>query len=271
MNALLADEAPAVAMAAAQTLEKLANPASIEPLRERCPDAPPAVQEKIIHALGELGATEIVDDLLLLVGADPEGVSAVAAEALGKLKDRRAIPVLRSPLANVIAGAAGTRREAIRALRLLGDHDTGASIWRIVTQPVVPTPMGPVLDAQDVREEGLRYVAATGDYRYVAALVTVAGNVSTRLELIILRACQTVVDLGGARQSPELLAHLGGTPMAEVRPALCELLEANTGQHYEPLPDQSHRRYFVESLGPPPYPAIPKPPGVVVATKAKPE
>ena len=272
LDPLLADEDLSVAIATAQALEKLANPASRRPLRERLPAAPAAVQEKIIHALGELGATEVIKDLLPLVNREPDGVSAAAAQALGKLKAVQVIPLLRKPLETVTAGAAGTRREAIRALRVLGERETGGPIWRIVTQPVVPTPMGPVLDATDVREEGLRYLTATGDQRYVAALISVAGNAQTRLEMIILVACQTVVDLGGARQLPDLVGHLSGTPAAEIRPALCAILEANTGRHYEPLPDQSHRRYFVETLGPPPYPAIPKPPGVVaVVGVEKPE
>ena len=68
LHPLLGDRDVAVGAATAQALEKLANNASRGPLRERLPQAPPLVQEKIAHALGELHATEAVDALMEQVG-----------------------------------------------------------------------------------------------------------------------------------------------------------------------------------------------------------
>jgi hypothetical protein len=124
------------------------------------------------------------------------------------------------------------------------------------------------LDAQDVREEALRYMAGTGDARYAAALIKVAGDQEAMMEQLAVEAAHTLVALGEPAQLLEFLNQLPNSPPAKDRPPLCEIVQRVTGLAYVPLPDQTYRRYFVESLGPVSYPSSPRPPGIVRATTA---
>lgn len=253
------------AAAAAAALGALGNTAADEPLLVRLREQPPAVvAERIAWALGELRSRAAVDDLAALVGNDPDHVSAAAAEALGKIGDPAAIPALRGPVANVKPPMVASRRESLKALRLLGDTDTKAAAWRIIAQKIIPTPMGPVFDASEVREEALRYFAAAGDQRVAKSLLDLLdGSDPMTLAGILGETFRTLAALGDADTGRQILARLQMTPEPDERVVLVEVLRQLTGWEYRALPNQDHLRYSVESLGPPPFLRTPEPPGVV--------
>jgi hypothetical protein len=64
---------------------------------------------------------------------------------------------------------------------------------------------------------------------------------------------------GQAEHGARLRERLRETVPAGMRPLLAETLTKLTGRRYRPVPDQDYRRYFVESLGPPPWPPTPVP------------
>jgi HEAT repeat protein len=231
LHFLLDDPEPDVAGAAAEALGKLHNPESVNPLLERAANAPVIAQERFAWALGELRTTAAVPVLLRLLQRQEDKVEAAAAEALGKIGDQQAVGPLREILPAVVAHHSAVRQQAIAALRRLGDRASVNRVFPVVTERILPPPpmaTEPLYETDEVRAEGLRYLAHAGDATLAAKLLT------------------SFKDL----------------PSFQLREVLAETITRLTGDPYRAIPEEDIRHYSVESLAVSRYPWLPPTPGV---------
>lgn len=218
LHPLLGDSADLVARAAAHALGQLMNPNSKGPLLEAFLARGPVVQERAAWALGELKSTEAVTALTAkLPTTTDEALKISLALALGKIGDRRALAPLRQVLQQILLAnnLPRAREAAFGALAAMGDKQAIQRAIQIVTTPVVPPAPGggPTFDEDFVRIAGLRYVGAMGDRTVGVTLLTALKDSVPR----------------------------------DMRAAVAETLSRLLGKNYQPVPDEDHRRFFVES------------------------
>lgn len=88
-----------VRLHAVESLGKLRSPDAVEPLLfVLFNDRDSAVREDVVRALGDIGHVGAVDFLFQVI--EEPGLRPLAVEALGKIKDRRALPILH----DIVAG-----------------------------------------------------------------------------------------------------------------------------------------------------------------------
>ncbi len=218
IETLLTDAEDLVARTAAEALGRLKHPGSKGPLLAELPGRRPFVQEKLAWALGELRATEAVGALTKLLGTTQETLKVELIRALGKTGDKGALPALRQVLQSISVNTPmpSTRVAALEALQTAGDKVSILRAIALVTQRVVPPPPGggPSHDDDAVRVAAMRFLVALGDKATGAALQAAFKEMAPR----------------------------------DIRPAVAETFTALTGRAYVPVPDQSHKPHFVESL-----------------------
>ena len=219
LHPLLTDPADLVARAASHALGQLRNPRSKDPLLTAFEARGPVVQERAAWALGELKHTNAVPALAARLGTTDEALKVSLVLALGKTGDKRALPPLRQVLQQILLtnNLPKAREAAFTALTAAGDKLALPRAMQIVSTPVVPPAPGggPTYDEDYVRIAALRFLAAVGDRAAGTALLT---------------------------------AMKDGVPRA-MRPAMAETLGKLLGKTYEPVADEEHRRYFIESRG----------------------
>ena len=235
LHPLLEDPEDLVSRATAHALGQLRNPNSKAPLLAAFLARGPVVQERAAWALGELKSTEAVPALITrLPTTTDEALKVSLALALGKIGDKRALAPLRQVLQQILLAnnLARAREAAFVALTAMGDKLAIQRAIQIVTTPVVPPAPGggPTFDDDFVRLAGLRYLATLGDRAAGATL----------------------------------LAGLKDSVPRDMRPAVAETLSKLLGKSYQPVPDEDHRRFFVESHGLRITKPVP-PPGAVLA------
>ncbi|HJR77051.1 MAG TPA: HEAT repeat domain-containing protein [Nitrospiraceae bacterium] len=104
-----------VRLHAVEALGKLRTPEAVEPLLFALfNDRDSAIREDIVRALGDIGDAGAVEFLFKVL--DEPGLRPLAVEALGKIRDSRAVPVLQD-----IAAGKG-RPEAVRTVAGCGDQ-----------------------------------------------------------------------------------------------------------------------------------------------------
>lgn len=221
---LLDDADAGVAMAAAEALGRLKNPEGKSPLRARLAKGPATVQAVVVWALGELRDGEAVPGLIELLTTNEIAAAATfeeiitaqanAAQALGRIGDARALPVLRMILVEMTKYMAPVRQRAVEALQLMRDAEAMKRIMQLLTDKVVPTLVEPVYDDPEVRMAALRYLAAMGDR-----------------------------EIG-----EKILKGLKEVPPPEMRPLLAETLTGLLGRTFVPVPDQSYTDYRISSI-----------------------
>jgi HEAT repeat protein len=224
---LLADREDLVARAAAGALTILRNRASEAPLLRAFATRGPVVQERVAAALGEIRSTNAVPGMAaLLPTTTDEALKVTLVLALGKTGDQRALPPLRKVLEQIVLtnNLPKAREAAFVALAAAGDKGAIPRAIQIITTAVVPPAPGggPTFDDDFVRVAALRYLGAVGD-----------------------RATGTT-----------LLAAIKHGVTREMRLTVAEALGKLLGQPLRPVPDEDHRRYFVESLAPFPRPVL---------------
>jgi HEAT repeat protein len=125
-----------VRLFAVESLGKTKSRKAVEPLLSvLAHDGDSAVREDAIRALGEIGDPQAVEALLIIM-KEP-GLRTVAVEALGRIRDRRAVPILIEVVTGVtptdvtraVAGCgdqwneeAVTQAAAVQALGEIGDE-----------------------------------------------------------------------------------------------------------------------------------------------------
>ncbi|MEN9576408.1 MAG: hypothetical protein RL514_4263 [Verrucomicrobiota bacterium] len=234
LHPLLGDPADLVARAASHALGQLRNPSSKAPLLTAFEARGVVVQERAAWALGELRSTNAVSALIAQLGTTNEPLKVSLVLALGKTGDKRALPPIRQVLQQIVLlnNLPKAREAAFTALVAAGDKLAIPRAIQIVTTPVVPPAPGggPTFDEDYVRIAALRFLAAVGDRAVGATLLTAIKDAMPR----------------------------------EMRPAVAETLSKLLGKNYQPIADEDHRRYFVESLGLRPRPPLPASGTVVV-------
>jgi HEAT repeat protein len=104
-----------VRLHAVEALGKLRSPEAVQPLLFALfNDRDSAIREDVVRALGDIGDAGAVEFLFKVL--DEPGLRPLAVEALGKIKDSRAVPVLQ----NIAAG--NGRPEATRTVAGCGDQ-----------------------------------------------------------------------------------------------------------------------------------------------------
>ncbi|MEX5217771.1 MAG: HEAT repeat domain-containing protein [Nitrospira sp.] len=104
-----------VRLHAVEALGKLKSPDAVEPLLFALfNDRDSAIREDVVRALGDIGHAEAVDFLFQVI--EEPGLRPLVVEALGKIKDGRAVPVLQE----IVAGKC--RPEASRSVTGCGDQ-----------------------------------------------------------------------------------------------------------------------------------------------------
>lgn len=127
-----------VRLHAVEALGKLKSPDAVEPLLFALfNDHDSAIKEDVVRALGDIGDAGAVEFLFKVL--DEPGLRPLAVEALGKIKDSRAVPVLQDIVAGkrqpeesrAVAGCGDQWSEemvtmgvAVRALGLIRDEGT---------------------------------------------------------------------------------------------------------------------------------------------------
>ncbi len=131
----LTDPIVAVRVNAAAGLVRMADPRTLVSLMNALQDEDADVRRYAAVAVGELGDSKIVPDLMAivegweqLVGLDPDFLQAIV-EALGKLKDARAVPVL-IPLLRV--AHEGVLLKTVLALKQLRDPSASAALIAVL-------------------------------------------------------------------------------------------------------------------------------------------
>ena len=237
---LLQDDSSLVAGAAAEALGRLGNRLAEQPLLAVLAADREPVTVTAIEALGRLRSRTAVPALLSFATGINDTVGAPAVLALRAIGDRRAVPAWESLIQHISYLQTNARREAIRGLGAWRVAGLTARMVDIVTKRVVPPPPMsplPLYDSTEARVAALAYLA----------------------------------DFGTAAAGEQLRKGFVDTPPAAMRPALAETVGRLTGARYDPQPDETYRHYFVESLGPAPYPGTPPPPGIVPAEEPEQE
>ena len=233
LHPLLTDRADLVARAASHALGQLRNANSKAPLLATFEARGPVVQERAAWALGELKSTNAVTALAERLATTDEALKVSLSLALGKIGDKRALPPLRQVLLQIVLAnnLPRAREAAFTSLTAMGDKLAIPRAIQIVTTPVVPPApgAGPTFDEDFVRIAALRFLAALGDRAVGTTLLTATKDSVPR----------------------------------DMRPAMAETLSKLLGKNYQPVPDEDHRRYFVESVGLRPRPTVP-PTGTVL-------
>lgn len=234
LHPLLADPADLVARAASHALGQLRNPGSKASLLATFEARGPVVQERAAWALGELKSTNAVPAMIARLGTTDEALKVSLVLALAKTGDKRALPPLRQVLQQIVLmnNLPKAREAVFTALVAAGDKLAIPRAIQIVTTPVVPPApgAGPTFDEDFVRIAALRYLGAVGERAAGATLLTALKDSVPR----------------------------------DMRPAVAEALTRLLGKQYQPVSDEDHRHYFVESLAAQPTTPVP-PPGAVVA------
>jgi HEAT repeat protein len=100
-----------------EALGKLRTPEAVEPLLFALfNDRDSAIREDVVRALGDIGDAGAVEFLFQVL--DEPGLRPLAVEALGKIKDGRAVPVLQ----DIVVGK--SRPQASRSVAGCGDQWT---------------------------------------------------------------------------------------------------------------------------------------------------
>lgn len=218
LHPLLTDSADLVARATSHALGQLRNPRSKAPLLAAFEARGPVVQERAVWALGELKHTNAVPAMIARLGTTDEALKVSLVLALGKTGDKRALPPIREVLQKIalLNNLPKAREAAFTTLMAAHDRLAILRAIQIVTTPVVPPApgAGPTFDEDFVRIAALRYLAAVGDRATGTALLAAIKEGVTR----------------------------------EMRLTVAETLSKLLGKNYQPIPDEDHRRYFVESL-----------------------
>jgi HEAT repeat protein len=158
---LLNDPEPDVRRTAALSLGKIAVPESAPALTQALGDPDSLVRQYSAWALGNLGEHAPEASVLALVpllGDSSLGVSAAAAEAVGKIgASQRALDLLTHALRDHSAGA---RRAAMQALAWLEEPSTYPYIQQALNDP----------DA-DVRQGAIAALGELGERRAVSAML----------------------------------------------------------------------------------------------------
>ncbi len=219
LHPLLSDPADLVARAASHSLGQLRNQSSKGPLLAAFEARGPVVQERAAWALGELKSTNAITALAERLKTTDEALKVSLVLALGKTGDKRALPPIRQVLQQIVLAnnLPRAREAAFTALTAAGDKVAIPRAILMVNTPVVPPApgAGPTYDEDYVRIAALNYLAAVGD-----------------------KAAGT-----------NLLAGLKEAVFREMRPTVAETLSRLLGKNYQPVADEDHRRYFMESLG----------------------
>jgi HEAT repeat protein len=106
-----------VRLHAVEALGKLRTPEAVEPLLFALfNDRDSAIREDVVRALGDIGDAGAVEFLFQVL--DEPGLRPLAVEALGKIKDGRAVPVLQ----DIVVGK--SRPQASRSVAGCGDQWT---------------------------------------------------------------------------------------------------------------------------------------------------
>ena len=234
LHPLLADRADLVARAASHALGQLRNASSKAPLLAAFEARGPEVQERAAWALGELKSTNAVPAMAERLATTDEALKVSLVLALGKIGDKRALPPLRQVLLQIVLAnnLPRAREAAFTSLTAMGDKLSIQRAIQIVTTPVVPPAPGggPTYDEDFVRIAALRFLAALGDRAVGTTLLTATKDSVPR----------------------------------DMRLTMAETLSKLLGKNYQPVRDEDHRRYFVESVGLRPRPPVP-PTGTVLA------
>jgi HEAT repeat protein len=119
---LEADGDPVVRRWAAFGLRRTSDPRAVKPLLRALSDPDPATRSHAILGLGELGAREAVDPLVALL--EDKRCAPLAATALARIRDERAIPHLQS----AATGARGFER--VRVEQALFELEEGVGLRR---------------------------------------------------------------------------------------------------------------------------------------------
>ncbi|MBM3877814.1 MAG: HEAT repeat domain-containing protein [Verrucomicrobia bacterium] len=220
LHALLEDREDLVARSAASALGQLRNPDSRAPVLAAFESRGPVVQEQAAWALGELKHTNATTVMTAKLTTPHETLKTAIVLALGKAGDKRALPSIRQVLVQITfdINLPRAREAAFTVLTDAGDKLAIPRAIQIVTLPVIPPPPGggPSFDEPFVRIAALRYLAAVGDRATGNALVA-----AVKVPL-----------------------------PSEIRPAVAETLGKLLGGSFQPVPDETFRSYFVESVAP---------------------
>jgi HEAT repeat protein len=154
-------------------------------------DADSAVREDAIRALGEIGAPEAIDALFAVL--DRPGLRTLAIEALGRIGDRRAVPIL----IDIVTGM--HQPEGTRTVAGCGDHWNEESVSQAAA---------------------VRALGAIGDESALSTLVAALEPTFTRAEAAAALA------RFGSKAVPWLLPLLTGSPDDNVRYHVNETLSA---------------------------------------------
>ncbi len=125
---LATDSDSAVRRECAETLGRISS-ADRTPLRSALQDPDPEVREAAANALGELGDRTAVPELVALVGNTNEDalVREAAVAALGAIGDTRALPIL---LENVATAPPQVRRRCVVALTVFDGDEVEIALRR---------------------------------------------------------------------------------------------------------------------------------------------
>jgi len=179
-NLLEHSEVPEVLSAAALALGRLKASGSTEAILVLTRHDQSSVRESAARALGALRAAAAVGPLTDLVAGDPEPkVRWFAADALGQINDKRALPVLSEALTDPNVGV---RQAAARALGLIGD----------------PASVDPLTDG--LTDADARVADACWE-----ALLKVIGEDTRRL----CRTAQRALEIGMVKRAAEAYDRLG--------------------------------------------------------------
>lgn len=124
---LRVDTADEVRMAAARALGEIADPASVDAIKEALHNDEFNVRCQAIGALGAIGDEECYNTLILLLEDQVSEVRFHAAAALGEVGDKKAIPALKSLLKDKNAMVV---RGATKALEKLGETNVDSQVKR---------------------------------------------------------------------------------------------------------------------------------------------
>jgi HEAT repeat protein len=181
-----------VRLHAAESLGKTKSRKAVGPLLMTLSnDADSAVREDAIRALGEIGAPEAVDGLLAVL--DRPGLRTLAVEALGRIGDRRVVPIL----IDIVTGTHPP--EGTRTVVGCGEHWNEESLTQAAA---------------------IRALGAIGDESALSTLVAALEPTFTRAEAAAALA------RFGSKAVPWLLPLLTGSPDDNVRYHVNETLSA---------------------------------------------